>query len=106
MSYMLSGTPNTLVHRAGADTDCTILIVDGEAIALVEDADEEVVGYYHTIGEGEYVSNMCDGYAWYVEDGELRSMHGKPDDMTEIEVNDGSQRLAPYDSDIADLIEA
>ena len=104
MSYTLTTSGNTMVHRAGADTDCTILIVDGQALALVDDADDDCVGYYHRISDGEYVRNQYDGYSWYVEHGELCSCHGKPEGMSAVEINDGSQRLAARDSDIAELL--
>lgn len=97
-------TDDCIIHRATADTDCTILIVGGNPIALVEDGDDDdCIGYYQEIGEGQYLYNPYEGYSYYVADGHLRSMRGKPDDMEELDVNDGNQEIASVDGDIADL---
>ena len=96
-------TDDCIIHRATADTDCTILIVGGNPIALVEDGDDDCVGYYHVIGEGQYVYNPYAGYSYYIEDDYLRWMRGKPADMEELDVNDGNQEIASVDGDIADL---
>lgn len=100
-------TTDRVIHRAYADTDYTILILDGEAVALVEDDEDgdECIGYYQTIGEGQYVYNQYEGYSYYVQDDALHRVHGEPDDMTELNVNDGDQSIACSDGDIAELLE-
>lgn len=93
-----------VIHSTTADTDCTVLILDGSAYALYEDGDDECVGYYQQIAEGQYVYAAYHGYSYYVEDGVLHSMHGEPDDLDALNVNDGNQRIAYRGDAIAKMI--
>lgn len=98
-------TTDRIVHRASADTDYTIIIMGGRTYALVEEADDECIGYYQEIREGQYVYNKYQQYSYYVvDDDTLHSTYGEPDDMEILEVNDGDQEIAWNDGDIADLL--
>lgn len=97
-------TTDRVVHRASADTDYTIIIMQERVYALVEEGDDECIGYYQQVGEGQYVHNKYQGYSYYVVDDTLHSMYGEPDGMELLEVNDGDQEIAWNDSDIADLL--
>lgn len=98
---------NRIIHRATADTDCTIIEFDGAFFAVVEDGNPEsdgCIGYYHRIIEGHYVHSMCHGYSYYLEGGKLESMHGEPGELKPLPLNDGSQEILMTDADMAELL--
>ena len=53
-----------------ADTDYGIGYVDGDPAVIIFENDEDVMGYYFIMNDGEYVENLYEGFRWFLDENE------------------------------------